>query len=303
VEILNASSMQIFSSPESLNGALETWFIQNNLFPGVPYRVGLNHDFLSKPVVIYLELYQINIDFINRIKKSGCKLVLYHMGAERLDADTSAYSICDLVIRNYYFQNIVGDANLEKKVMWSPNGFRTGVGPRRLSDIRPSVNRQRLAVFLGWLDNASSHQNERKSFARFTNNCIPDLYVLPSNGFSKGFNVGLYSAVMEDSIFAPCPAGNNAETIRLYDALEVGSIPISLTHEFLYSADALALIGPAPFPILNSWEELPAFLNQMREVLKSRPEEISQLQARCLFWWSEYKEAIKAKILNRIQGL
>ncbi|WP_162785536.1 exostosin family protein [Polynucleobacter necessarius] len=52
---------------------------------------------------------------------------------------------------------------------------------------------------------------------------------MPSHGFVGGYNVGLYSTIMEDSIFAPCPSGNKSETIRLYDALELGCILIFLS--------------------------------------------------------------------------
>jgi len=295
-------SFQIVASPDSLNGALETWFIQNNLFSGAPYNIGLSNN-LCNSVVVYLELHHIDINFIHRIKKSGCKVILYHMGDERLNKDISAYSICDLIIRNYYFSSIINDTSFDGKIMWAPNGFRTGVGPRSFTEIKPSIRRKNLASFLGWLDNAHSHQNERMSFVQCVNDCGTDLYVLPSNSFSGGYNVGLYSAIMENSIFAPCPSGNNAETIRLYDALELGSIPISLSHDFLNSADTLGLIGPVPFPILNSWEELPVFLEQMKERLISNPEKISQLQTNCLLWWLSYKKAIKNKILKRIQSV
>jgi len=108
---------------------------------------------------------------------------------------------------------------------------------------------------------------------------------------------------MEDSIFAPCPSGNNPETIRLYDALELGCIPISLSHEFLLSRDALASIGPVPFPILSSWAGLPQFLESMKAKTLSNPNEILELQQRCISWWSDYKIAIQKKIADSIAAL
>jgi hypothetical protein len=107
---------------------------------------------------------------------------------------------------------------------------------------------------------------------------------------------------MEDSIFAPCPAGNNPETIRLYDALELGCIPISLSHDFLLSKDALASFGPVPFPLLGSWSELPQFLVEMKEKLISNPNEIFELQQRCIDWWSSFKMSMQKKIANRIDA-
>ena len=296
-------NLQIISSPDSLNGALETWFIQNDLFGGAPFSLGINPSQLTKLPAVYLELNQINTDLIRNIKSFGNKVVLYHMGGERLDKDISAYAECDLVIRNYYFSSIVNNPNFAGKVLWAPNGFRTGVGPRDKSNLKKASQRQCLSAFLGWINNAASHNNERANFAGPAAACGENLYVMTSSGFAGGYNVGLYSAIMEDSIFAPCPSGNNPETIRLYDALELGCIPISLSHEFLLSTDALAMIGPVPFPILGSWSELPQFLNEMKSKAISNPEEILALQQKCIDWWADFKIAISKKIANRIVSL
>ena len=296
-------NFQIISAPDSLNAALETWFIQNNLFGGAPYSMGLNPDQLGDSAVIYLELNQINADLIRRIKSLGNKVVLYHMGGERLDRDISAYAECDLVIRNYYFPSIINDSESGKKVLWAPNGFRTGVGPRHKDVLKKASQRQCLAAFLGWINNAASYNNERASFAGPAAVCGDDLYVMPSNGFAGGYNVGLYSAIMEDSIFAPCPSGNNPETIRLYDALELGCIPISLSHDFLLSKDALASLGPVPFPLLGSWSELPQFLKEMKAKAMSNPNEIFELQQLCIEWWLNFKIGMQKKIADRIDTL
>ncbi|MBU3605950.1 hypothetical protein IEN92_04215 [Polynucleobacter sp. MWH-Creno-3A4] len=275
-------NLQIISSPDSLNGALETWFVQNNLFGGAPYSLGVSSAHFGDAAVIYLELNQINVDLIRHIKSMGNKLVLYHMGGERLDKDISVYAECDLVVRNYYFPSIINSAYLDGRVMWAPNGFRTGVGPRLGGLLKKASQRQTLASFLGWINNADSFNNERASFGQATSNCGENLYLMPSNGFASGYNVGLYAAIMEDSVLAPCPSGNNSETIRLYDALELGCIPISLSHEFLLSPDALAFIGPVPFPILQSWSDLPEFLDEMRARIAAHPNEILELQQRCI---------------------
>ena len=297
------SNLQIISAPDSLNAALETWFIQNELFGGSPYSLGINPSELGNATIVYLELNQINVDLIRYIKSLGNKVVLYHMGGERLDKDISAYSECDLVVRNYFFPSIISSADSGGKVLWAPNGFRTGVGPREKSVLKKSLNRQCLSAFLGWINNAASYNNERASFSGPAAACGENLYVMPSNGFAGGYNVGLYSAIMEDSIFAPCPSGNNPETIRLYDALELGCIPISLPHEFLLSKDALASIGPVPFPILGSWAELPQFLGDMKAKALSNPNEILELQLHCINWWSDFKIAIQKRISDRIEAL
>ena len=297
------SQLQILSNPDSLNGALETWFIQNNMFDGAPYALGIDLANTKNAKVIYLELGEINLDLIRAIKSSGNNVILYHMGDELANKNIEAYLECDLIVRNYYFSRILSDPRFNEKILWAPNGFRTGVGPRAASRLKNAMDRGCVAAFLGWLNNSNSYQNERNSFVEAAKICGEKLFVLASNGFSGGYNVGLYSAVMEDSIFAPCPAGNSSETIRLYDALELGCIPISLPHAFLTSDDALAAIGPVPFPILASWGDLPTFLDRMKSVRLSNPDEIASLQEKTINWWSSYKEFIQTKISSRIDLL
>jgi hypothetical protein len=297
------NNLQIISSPDSLNAALETWFVQNNLFEGAPYSFGINPTLVGDSPIVYLELNLINRDLIRQIKSLGNKVILYHMGGEKLDKDISTYPECDLVIRNYYFSSIFNDANYKNNILWAPNGFRTGVGPRASANLKKAPQRQCLAAFLGWINNAASYNNERASFSGPAAACGDNLYVMPSNGFSGGYNVGLYSAIMEDSIFAPCPSGNNPETIGLYDALELGCIPISLSHEFLHSKDALGMIGSAPFPILDSWDQLPQLLEQMKAKALSNPDEILNLQQSCIDWWSNFKATNQKRISERIAAL
>lgn len=108
---------------------------------------------------------------------------------------------------------------------------------------------------------------------------------------------------MEESIFAPCPAGNSPETIRLYDALELGCIPISLHHDFLISDKTLAAVGGPPFPLLENWDELPLFLNEMSNLFKGDRDKIEQIQIRSVNWWVNYKNFISDKIFNKINEL
>ena len=292
--------MNIVANTSDLNNAHETWFLQNVLFSGAPINIGFNPGLYFETTVIYLEMNKLSTELIEILKKQNNKIVLYHMGDEFSRIDRDLYRFCDVVVRNYYFPFIFDE---NPSLIWAPGGFKTGVGPRLPAQIKRANERQSLASFLGWINNSDSYNNERASFAGPATACGQDLYIMPSNGFAGGYNVGLYSAIMEDSIFAPCPAGNAPETIRLYDALELGCIPISLSHEFLHSKDAFASIGPVPFPILGSWAELPQFLGGMKAKALSNPNEIMELQQRCINWWSDFKVAIQKKISDRIEAL
>ena len=330
--------MQIISSSKTLNAILESGFIQNTLFQGAPYSTQFNSEKSVGQVVVYLELYEIDAKLIDKIKASGKKVVLYHMGDELADKNIAAYKACDLIIRNYHFPEILHRHELAHKILWAPNGCKTGVGSRAPHTLQKVVSRQYLSCFLGWLSNVASFNGERTlfsevvsawngsrkhrtknvaqwlshylslskeylSFAKVAPKCKVDLHLLSSTGFSSGYNVGLYSAKMEDSIFAPCPAGNSPETIRLYDALESGCIPISLKHEFLVSCDALGELGTPPFVFLSSWSEFPAFLENMKDKMITHPQEIQKIQDDCITWWGNYKKYIAQKIARRIESL
>lgn len=330
--------MQIISSSKTLNAILESGFIQNILFQGAPYSTQFDPEKSAGVVVVYVELYEIDLQLISKIKAAGKKIVLYHMGDELADKDISTYQTCDLIIRNYFFPQILSHTEFAHKILWAPNGCKTGVGPRAPDTLQKVCARQYLACFLGWLSNVASFNGERalfseavsawsgskkrrtknvkqwlkhylslsKEYLAFTKvapSCKVDLHLLSSTGFSNGYNVGLYSATMEDSIFAPCPAGNSPETIRLYDALESGCIPVSLNHEFLVSCDALGELGTPPFILLSSWNEFPAFLEQMKQKMATSPEEIQQMQNNCIIWWEKYKKHIAQKIAQRIESL
>jgi hypothetical protein len=331
------SNTHYVSSAKTLNGALETWFIQNNLLGGLPPAFKESTFELDHKNIIYLELFDFDAEFIEKIKNRGKKIVLIHMGDELAKKNISAYGSANLILRNYYFPDIFSRPDIKDRILWIPNGFRTGIGPRNPLTIKLASNREYLASFMGWIQNPDSFKRERDSFGRMvrgvrkskksrldiflrwierkihanqerrtfsesTFNC-DDLYLLSSSGFATGNNLGLYSAVMENSVFAPCPAGNSPETIRLYDALESGAIPITLEHEFIRSTDALAALGEIPFPVLNSWDELPEFLSSMKLQLQDDPDLINALQTKCISWWSQYKIYISTQIKQRIESL
>ena len=115
----------------------------------------------------------------------------------------------------------------------------------------------------------------------------------PTDAFGKGYKLGMYALAMEYSVFAPCPAGNAIETIRLFEALELGCIPITLDHPFLDADEAFAGM---PAPRLKSWDQLPEFLAEHREAVHSAPDTILQMQRDCLSWWTDYKIRTSQKI-------
>jgi hypothetical protein len=160
-------------------------------------------------------------------------------------------------------------------MFWIPNGFRSGVGPRKASRLRKASDRSQFARFIGWLANADSFNNERLLFREAALQSMPLLQTIETGGFSAGASPALYAALMEDAIYAPCPGGNSIETIRLYDCLELGCIPI--VTNAVYLEDPRALAG-APFPKINDWSELSALLDHLRQTSLKTPDATYALQ-------------------------
>ena len=288
---------QIIATTETLNSALEVWFIQNLIFSGAPFITGYIPENISSDIVIYLELNNIDRSVVRRLRILGKKVVLYHMGDELAQKDITAYKEFDLVVRNYYFEHIF--TTPQTNLIWAPNGYKSGAGPRKSEHLKSAIARKNFACFLGWLNNEKSFQNERMRFSIAAKEC-KNLRLLSSNGFASGLNTSLYAATMEDSIFAPCPAGNSPETIRLYDALESGCIPITLHHDFISSPLALASIGQPPFPILKSWDQLPSFLAGMSDQLRTDPSSITLLQQETVQWWTNFKISLQSRVLDQM---
>lgn len=286
--------ISILTNQLTANVAIETWFIQNVILQELPLGLEWEIERLRDSVVIYLELGGINADTIRTLRSHNNKVVLFQMGDEFLKKyDRNAYMNCDLILRNYYFPQIFADREVGAKTLWIPNGYKSGIGPRRAATLRKASRRRFLASFLGWLDNPASFGNERELFRKSATACPQDLLLQPTASFAQGYGVGMYSAILEYSMFCPCPAGNSPETIRLYDALELGCIPISLKHDFLRSADAL---GEPPFPLLDTWSELPALLASYRASIAVDPEAIVRLQSACIGWWEVCKKSISGRV-------
>lgn len=291
----------IVTNQLTANGILESWFIQNLVLQGVPFGMEWDIEGLRDSVVIYLELGEIDMNTIRTLKAANNRVVLCQLGDEYMKKFLpEAYHEADLIIRPYYFAEIFEDPQFSGKTIWVPNGYKSGVGPRQTHNLRKATKRRFISTFLGWLTNNGSFGDERAIFSKIAEANQSDILLQPTEYFGKGFQVGMYSSVMEHAIFAPCPAGNSPETIRLYDALEVGCIPISLKHEFLRSEQAM---GTPPFPLLDSWEELPELLTHYRNSFATDQKSLLELQNACIEWWDLFKRNMSATIAKRLFDL
>jgi len=92
---------------------------------------------------------------------------------------------------------------------------------------------------------------------------------LPSRGPTP------YVSTLRDSALILCPGGDDFETFRFWEALAAGAIPVTVKPkdpdiDFISHLGAFpsinetwAVHSACPFPVLESWQELPALMEHL----------------------------------------
>lgn len=105
--------------------------------------------------------------------------------------------------------------------------------------------------------------------------------------------IGIYL----NSWFVPCPGGQNAETFRIYEALEAGAIPI-----FVKEGDMEPLfkqIGShMPILIAENWQQAAAIIHTLKN---AQPEKYDEIRTQILNAWVAWKEDIRATVRKIFQ--
>jgi hypothetical protein len=282
---------------------MEAHFIRDVLLGGVarPVRVfaiepGQNipasDDFL---VIAFEEGMQRFI--ADAIARGVRNIGVFHAGDELNTATKSFYKDVDYVIRNYYHNDIFALPSGARclDAIWVPNGYKTGVGPRRPETLAPFSVRSHQMFFSGYLDSSGDAKRERTEMLETVNRHKLPATLMASSGFAQGLGPVSYAAWMENSRFALVPRGRSPETIRLYDALELGSIPISLRHPFIDK-----LMPDAPFILLESWQDLPAWY-AAEAADDSRLQKWDERQRQVVEWWGEFKRRQQERVTSLIE--
>ena len=271
---------------------LELDFILLEMLPEARIVIDLNDLPSEVADVFYLE-YDFDISAAEAIVRQGHQLFLYHLGDEKANKDLSAYRLAKHVFRNYFHQSIFDDPAFRDKLSWLPNGYRNGLLRQQATANLPASKRKFFASFMGWINNPNAYGNERTLFAQAAEASKPHLAVLSTPGFAGGFASHLYGWHLAQTVLAPCPAGNAAETIRLFDALEMGCIPITTRLPFLNEDRAFR---QAPFIFIDHWDEISSLLENSRKLHSIDSLTLEERQLACIQYWRALKESYRSNI-------
>lgn len=153
------------------------------------------------------------------------------------------------------------------------------------------INKKYIWSFMGQVDKRPTRQRMLSEFKKlnvehFTN----------TNSYwqsSDSLSTEQYRGILKDSLLIPCPMGNSSvDTYRLYETLEVGSIPIIEKNEYWEKMLGDHPLITAPPSWNNVGKDIQALLSN-EDFLKSHQQKIQK-------WWSDYKISLKTKIKNII---
>jgi len=195
-----------------------------------------------------------------------------------------------IVIHPYFFDSVFVDP----RFVWIPTGyFLDRVGGGRHTYLRSSQRRTKC-WFMGSVKEktdtrqkffASMAQVEEEGEDEKASLCQID----QSSGFGKGLLGYEYALKMMDVTFALCPGGYSVETLRLYEALENGAIPVMVQAD--YDRGRFDLTHPYnQFVVVPSWPETFDILLDWLDPAETH--ELDLLQQRNLDWYDHFKRSV-----------
>lgn len=130
-----------------------------------------------------------------------------------------------------------------------PNCFIFPIGVNSSIEFQEQEKTHPLVISYFTPEN-SQERTELKNYIEKTESLQP--YCLPKMSIDE------YIEKISKAYFSVCPTGNGYDSLRFWESLSVGAIPLVLSSPFV---EALMEHHPElPFMILEKWEDLPFFL-------------------------------------------
>lgn len=304
--------LDVIWSRGARDNVLETAFIDDVLLSqvDVPVRTTVVEPNGKVPLHDDMLLVSFGTEFAKTLQTArarGCRnLGVFHLADEFGSHDRAWYPWADYVLRHYWFDDALASPGPKSLgVAWVPNGYRTGVGPLAPDSLPSAAERRIMGFFAGAIQGrALSH--ERLRMTEVVASAKLPFLVVETHGFAGGFDPDTYVSRLKQSRFALVPGGNSPETIRLYDALEAGSIPIMLKSAFVHAKSGL---DTPPFILLDDWTELPTAYAAYAGSTSDTVAEIEARRQSVASWWAAFKirqQRIVARVVKesfaRVRG-
>jgi hypothetical protein len=236
--------------------------------------------------------------YLKAARSRGCvNIGLLHMADEQGVHERSFYGLADYVLRHYWFEHALVPPPNSLGVIWIPNGYRTGVGPIMPQTMLTTSERRIMGFFSGVLKGRTLSDERQQMVRAIQAGKLPFL-VNETNSFGQGLGPVAYAAYLSMARFGLAPSGNSPETIRLYEVLEAGAIPVMIRSPFVTASGAL---GNPPFVVLDNWSELPAFYAPYSDAMSPKAiDEIEGKRQDVYEWWKRFKAVQQRRVKELI---
>jgi hypothetical protein len=233
--------------------------------------------------------------FIARLIAAGKRFGVILFSDEGLQ-DKSEYidhPLCAFVARNYLHPATFRHSKSITFGLGYKQGFRVVPATLTAAKLRPHI----------WSFMGSMHGPDRIAAVEAFRN-LPPHFFHPTSHFNAPDYLGVseYQRVMEASQFALCPRGHiNLDTFRIYEALEAGSVPVTLARaphldaRPTYWHCLFETQEAPPFVIADSWE-------QARETVERilAKDALDKMQRACGLFWAQWKSIWRFRIQRRL---
>lgn len=213
-----------------------------------------------------------------------------------------------MVFRNYYYDRL-NDVSIYTPVGPSMYGNILANMSSPINLWIPASKRKYLCQFKGRRNYvyslAHEHAYEREQLFGLaergeTGGCEINLINFASENtleYQSDTNYENYIHNLSNTAYVPCPSGNNPETFRLYEALEVGAIPLFIQPVWDKNFLRFGRWKHYPGPIFTTWEDLAPFLSSVT------PETSDLLQDNIRRWYSEFKDDMQHILAKSVETI
>ena len=237
----------------------------------------------DSPIVVYGRgtFLADTIEMLKRWNEASANFHLVHVSDEFLADPIDVYDLpaCKSVVRMY-----VRDGVQEKKVRTIPLGYhwqptkKDSAEPRTYDISFVGTNWHSRKELLSPL---FSETTTLCAYSKFLDNWLDQ----------KSLSKESYLHTMKDSVFVPCPDGQNAETYRFYETLECGAIPLLVETE-KNGAFIKQIKEHLPILVTKTWEDAKAFV----EGLLKRKELLTKYRDSLMTAWAAWKQELSKEL-------
>jgi GR25 family glycosyltransferase involved in LPS biosynthesis len=226
---------------------------------------------------------------------AGCSFSILHLSDEHLTDDLRMYDLagCKSIVRMYDRADLTEEQRAKTLII--PLGYHWALG--RGGGESPLMKTPRLPFRSHVWSFFGTAWRQRDEKLQPLQRLQPHrLSLLTSWNGPNSVGRDEYLSTLLDTVFVPCPGGQNAETYRFYEALECGCVPIVVKEE----NDSLftkMIMANMEFLAVSSWQEAAVLIAQLME----NKTLLENYRANLLIAWQRWKERLVAEFKKKLE--